>query len=99
MIRSTVRRLTFGRWPEVRPGDPLSCSEVGRRLQRYLDGELDHDAECDALEVHLEECRRCGLEAETYRSIKASLARRCEPVSPESLARLRAFGERLAGGG
>lgn len=98
MIRSAVRRLTLGRWPRVRTGDALSCPEVGRLLQRFLDGELREDAEIEMLSAHLDECKRCGLEAETYRKIKASLAGRREPVPAEAVARLRRFGEQLAQG-
>lgn len=99
MIRSTVRRMTFGRWPSVRTGDMLSCPEVGRLLQRFLDGELTDPVEIEMLSDHLDECKRCGLEADTYRKIKASLAMRRPPVPPESVARLREFGQHLANGG
>jgi predicted anti-sigma-YlaC factor YlaD len=98
MIRSLLRRCTLGRWPEVRHGERLTCPEVARRLQRYLDGEIADEAVVDALAAHLDECARCGHEAETYRAIKASLARRRQPVPPESVARLRDFGERLVDG-
>jgi predicted anti-sigma-YlaC factor YlaD len=95
MIRSTIRRLTFGRWPRLRPGEPMSCPEVGRLLQRFLDDELDEAADPDVLSQHLEQCRRCGLEADTYRKIKASLATRRPAVPKDSIERLRAFGEQL----
>jgi hypothetical protein len=99
MIRCALRRLTFGRWPEIRPGEVLSCGEVGRLLQRFLDGELSNDAEIEMLSAHLDECRRCGLEADTYRSIKESLVARRIPVPPESVQRLREFGHGLVSGG
>lgn len=95
MIRSTIRRMTFGRWPALRTGEPLSCPEVGRLLQRYLDDELADADEESALAAHLEECRRCGLEAETYRKIKAALADRRTPVPDEAVERLRNFGHQL----
>ncbi len=99
MMRMMVRRFTGGRWPELRSGEKLSCPEVGRLLQRYLDGELVTAAAVDALAAHLDECRRCGLEAETYRHIKAALAGRRRAVPSESVDRLRRFGEQLADGG
>lgn len=99
MIRSMFRRVTLGRWPRMRPGERLACPEVGRLLQRFLDGELDSDIEMTALAEHLEECRRCGLEADTYRKIKDALARRAEVVPEESVQRLREFGEHLTEGG
>ncbi len=95
MIRSTIRRMTFGRWPSVREGEQLSCPEVGRLLQRYLDHEIADADEESALAAHLEECRRCGLEAETYQKIKDALADRRRPVEPEAVERLRNFGQQL----
>jgi anti-sigma factor RsiW len=74
---------------------PLTCREVGKLLQHYLDGHTDEDATAEVAE-HLEDCRRCGLEAAIYREIKAVLARRA-PVLPETTqARLRRFGDQLA---
>ena len=99
MIRSALRRMTLGRWPSVRPGDTLSCPEVGRLLQRFLDDELGDEIEIELLADHLEACKRCGLEAETYQKIKDALASRRTPVPRESVDRLREFGERLVEGG
>jgi hypothetical protein len=48
---------------------------------------------------HLEDCRRCGLEAGIYREIKASLARHAAVLPDTTLARLRRFGQQLATGG
>ena len=76
---------------------PVNCSQVGRRLQRYLDGDLD-DLTARRIVRHLEECRRCGLEAADYAEIKASLARRAVDVPDDAVARLRAFGEQLVHG-
>ena len=52
----------------------MSCHQVGQVLQSYLDNELDDDA-ARKVAAHLEDCRRCGLEAETYEALKASLQR------------------------
>lgn len=71
-----------------------SCREVGRALQGFLDGEVEADF-AEKISEHLEDCRRCGLEAETYRSIKRSLGRRQPAVDGDAVARLRAFGEEL----
>lgn len=98
MIRSTLRRMTFGRWPELQPGETMTCPEVGRLLQRFLDAELHEDADTEMLSQHLELCLRCGLEAETYRKIKAALASRQTEVPRDSIERLRAFGEQLVDG-
>jgi len=76
---------------------PMTCSEVGERLQHYLDGELD-ERRAARLVAHLEDCRRCGLEVETYERIRHSLAGRQSPVPADSLARLREFAERIVRG-
>lgn len=76
---------------------PMSCHEVGELLQHYLDGELD-DRRAARLAAHLDDCRRCGLEADTYQRIKTSLAQQQPAVPADSLARLREFGARLARG-
>ena len=78
------------------PGE-ASCMQVGRVLQRYLDGHVD-DVTAQRVSRHLDHCRRCGLESETYRAIKDAVARRASAVDPAAVERLRAFGERLAEG-
>jgi anti-sigma factor RsiW len=75
----------------------LSCHQVGQVLQSYLDGEVDaHTAA--KVSAHLEDCRRCGLEAETYEALKSSLRRGPSGLADEPVARLREFGARLARG-
>jgi hypothetical protein len=83
-------------WVRKMVGSPevASCLEIGRQLQSYLDGHVD-DLTATRLSRHLELCRRCGMKADTYRQIKQSLARRAEPVDPDAVARLRAFGQEL----
>jgi anti-sigma factor RsiW len=75
----------------------MSCAEVGKWLQHHLDGELD-EGRSTRLVAHLDDCRRCGLEAETYARIKHSLVDSRSSLPEESLARLRDFGARLARG-
>jgi len=79
------------------PPGGMDCHQVGELLQHYLDGHIDADR-ARRIEAHLEECRRCGMEAETYERIKATLAAHRPEVPAESVDRLRAFGERLARG-
>jgi anti-sigma factor RsiW len=69
------------------------CRQAGRLLQSYLDGELD-EVTARRVAGHLEDCRRCGLEAATYTAIKSALARR-GTVPPGAAERLRVFGEDL----
>lgn len=92
MIKAWMMRL-LGRTP---PGG-IDCHEVAQVLQHYLDGHIDADR-ARRIEAHLEDCRRCGMEAETYARIKAALAAHRPEVPAESIARLREFAERLARG-
>lgn len=81
----------------MRPWEMLECMRVTRVLQSYLDGAVD-DVTARRVAAHLEHCRRCGLEAETYRAVKAALARH-EHTPADAVDRLRAFAEHLAGSG
>jgi anti-sigma factor RsiW len=75
------------------PASKSECDEIGRLLQRYLDSELDVNRACTVL-VHLEDCKRCGLEAASYREIKQSLRRTGRP-DEQTANRLRKFAEGL----
>ena len=75
---------------------PLNCKQVARVLQAYLNGDLD-ELDTRRVTAHLEDCRRCGLEAATIREIKRALAGRYEPP-PDAVARLRAFCEDMLQG-
>ena len=66
----------------------ISCARVQDLVQSYIDGELEDGPERERLVAHLEMCRLCGVEAETYERIKASLA---ADSPPESLDRLTHF--------
>lgn len=83
-------------WRRIRgSADIAGCREIGHALQTYLDGELDELA-ARRITRHLELCRRCGMEAETYAEIKAAFGRRrATTVDPDAVARLREFGQRL----
>lgn len=70
-----------------------SCRHVQRTVQSYLDNELsEHDAQ--RVSAHLRTCKRCGLDASAYRSIKKALHKRAD-VDPQALGRLRDLGESL----
>lgn len=75
---------------------PMSCGDVAKVLQSYLDGELGDDT--SRVADHLEDCRRCGLEEAVYTDIKISLATRGGDVDADALERLRSFGRDLASG-
>jgi len=76
------------------------CRRVARVLQSYLDGEMDPPT-AKAVTEHLEECRRCGLEASTYTAIRTAVAAAGADagahlaVEPAALARLDAFAHSL----
>lgn len=74
-----------------------SCMQVMRVLQSYLDGHTD-EVTTRRVATHLEACRRCGLEAATYREIKSALARRAAPVDELAVHRLQDFGSSLTQG-
>ncbi len=76
---------------------PLSCRQVGQILQSFLDSELD-EVTTDKVAEHLEDCRRCGMAADVYLEIKASLGRDAPAVPEESLSRLEEFARRLTTG-
>ena len=75
----------------------MRCMATMRVLQTYLDGALDEVAARRVAE-HLEDCRRCGLEAEVYQEIKTALGGQDRTVDPRAIERLRHFGEQLARG-
>ena len=83
----------FGR----RSSEQLDCHAVGELLQQYLDHEIDEERG-RLIAAHLEDCRRCGLEAETYERIKETLAAQRPDVPQESVERLRDFGRGLIRG-
>jgi anti-sigma factor RsiW len=70
---------------------------VARLVQSYLDDVTNEDT-AQRVAAHLEDCRRCGWEAEVYRGIKQSLAR-SGALPPEGVARLRTFADRLVATG
>lgn len=82
-------RLAF--WRRSRGSD---CREVRRLMQAFLDGELPA-REMDRVAAHVEDCRPCGIDAETYRRIKADLARLRVAPDRGAVARLERFVEEL----
>ena len=71
------------------------CREVGRALQNFLDGDVE-ESFAARIQEHLDACRDCGLEADTYSKIKEALESQRGSVGPEVIDRLRAFGKKLA---
>jgi anti-sigma factor RsiW len=81
----------------IRPSkvsDPAKCAEVMRHLQAYLDGEMRDEIAARRVAAHLETCRRCGLELETYKRLKSSL-QHLGPIDQQAIRRLSDFAKRL----
>lgn len=74
---------------------PISCRQLAPVLQAYLDGQVD-DTDIELIKEHLDACRDCGLEAETYEQLKTALSRHKPAVPSDTLERLRAFSHTLA---
>ena len=77
------------------PAAALACKQVAEDLQSYLDNE-DTAENRELIAAHLEACRDCGLEADTFNQLKASLARPVLEIDATALDRLRAFGASIA---
>lgn len=75
------------------PTDVFQCWQVMRVIQAYLDDETDSSTAEEVAE-HLEDCRRCGLEYETYSAIKTSLARHERPPQ-DAVRQIREFWQDL----
>jgi anti-sigma factor (TIGR02949 family) len=75
----------------------MNCMQVGRALQSYLDDEID-DFTARRIAAHLEDCRRCGMEADAYTELKRALNRRADRIDHAPMDRLRDFSRRLADG-
>lgn len=82
----------FEQW-RTGPGE-LSCRTVGKTIQAYLDNESD-PALRDRMAEHLDDCAKCGLDAEVLRRIKRSLEGGRQDLDPRSVDRLRQFVEDL----
>lgn len=80
---------------QPRARGPLTCRQVGRLLQAYLDGELP-DVRTVLVADHLDACLRCGMEAASYRWLKERLAGLAPRTDGGQLDRLRAFADELA---
>lgn len=75
------------------------CARVARALQSYLDGEVDPPTAA-MVTAHLEICRRCGLQAQTYQAIKTAIATTGQAdVDQAALGRLHAFAAGLDASG
>lgn len=72
----------------------MSCGDVLKVIQSYIDGEIDADT-ARKVAAHLDRCHPCTDEERLYAQIKASLARRRRQVDMDVLEQLMSYGERL----
>ena len=73
----------------------MNCMDVGRRLQSYLDDELDSDR-MDRIREHLDACVDCGLDLDVYARIKAELAAARSDPDPSVIDSLRHFARNIS---
>lgn len=75
--------------------DVAGCRQAAELLQAALDDEIDASSR-DRVLRHLEACRRCGLEADTYRAIRTHIGEQYQyPPDEAAIADLEAFGRHL----
>lgn len=73
----------------------ISCSDAVRQLWEYLDGEVG-EADREAIEEHLNVCKRCCGEAEFAEELRNFLARQDSEELPRATReRLSAFMDQL----
>jgi hypothetical protein len=70
---------------------------VARVLQAHLDGELA-DPMSRLVAHHLDLCLRCGLQADSWRWLKRSIAGLAPRDDPRQLSRVREFVDDLVKG-
>ena len=76
--------------------DHRECRRVRPLLQSFVDGSLDGSQRRQVIR-HLEACRRCGLETDTYAALIDRLQDIDQPSDAAAIARLESFVDELAG--
>ncbi|WP_299051395.1 mycothiol system anti-sigma-R factor [uncultured Nocardioides sp.] len=61
------------------------CAEYLERIVYFLDNELDQ-ADCQQVQLHLDECAPCLRKYDLERTVKAVVARSCSEAAPSGLA-------------
>ncbi len=60
------------------------CVDYIERIVYFIDNELD-DADCAAVQVHLDTCNPCLEKYDLQRTVKSIVARSCSEVAPNEL--------------
>ena len=63
---------------------PDDCADYLERIVYFLDNELD-EADCSAVQLHLDECAPCLEKYDLQRTVKAVVARSCTESAPDGL--------------
>ena len=64
------------------------CADYLERIVYFLDNELD-EADCSAVQLHLDECAPCLEKYDLQRTVKAVVARSCSSEAAPSELRAR----------
>ncbi|GAB2766574.1 hypothetical protein GCM10027020_19030 [Nocardioides salsibiostraticola] len=60
------------------------CAEYLERIVYFIDNELD-DADCAAVQHHLDACNPCLVRYDLQRTVKTVVARSCSEAAPDDL--------------
>ena len=60
------------------------CADYLERIVYFLDNELD-EADCSAVQLHLDECGPCLEKYDLQRTVKSVVARSCSESAPTDL--------------
>ena len=63
---------------------PSDCADYLERIVFFLDNELD-EADCSAVQMHLDECGPCLEKYDLQRTVKSVVARSCSESAPQDL--------------
>ena len=73
---------------------PVDCRRVAALMQAYLDGELP-ESETATVAAHLDDCVRCGIDADVYRRVKAAVHGLRTPADRDVVQRLHSYAQEL----
>ncbi len=60
------------------------CVDYLERIVYFIDNELD-EADCAAVQLHLDSCNPCLVKYDLQRTVKAVVARSCSETAPQDL--------------
>ena len=60
------------------------CADFLERIVYFIDNELD-EADCAAVQLHLDACNPCLVKYDLQRTVKSVVARSCSETAPSEL--------------